>query len=167
MRFELTQRVGAPVDEVAAAFSDPDFYASLDGLPNIAPPEVLDHRADGDVVQLRLRYRFTGELSAAARAALDPARLTWVDESVHDLGTHEVRFRLIADHYADRFTGKGRYRFTPVRGDGGSTERRVDGEIRVKALLVGATVERALVSGLRSHLEQEASVVEGWLAAHG
>lgn len=167
MRFQLTQRVDLPVDEVAAAFADPDFYAALDGLPNIAPPEVLEHRADGDVVQLRIRYRFTGELSAAARAALDPARLTWVDESVHDLASREVRFRLVPDHYGDRFTGKGHYRFTAVRGDRGSTERRVDGEVRVKVLLVGAAVERALVSGLRAHLEQEAAVVEEWLSEHG
>ena len=41
---------------------------------------VLAHayEASGDEVLLQIRYRFNGQLSAAARAVLDPERLTWV-----------------------------------------------------------------------------------------
>ncbi len=64
-------------------------------------------------MQLRVRYRFTGHLSSAVKAVIDPNRLTWVEEADHDLATHHVSFRMIADHYADRFTSSGRTNSRP------------------------------------------------------
>ena len=56
---------------------------------------------------MRIRYRFSGDLSSAATAVLDPEKLTWVEESHHDLAARTVRFELHPDHYADRFSCRG------------------------------------------------------------
>ncbi|CAN5621284.1 hypothetical protein BH20ACT2_BH20ACT2_08020 [soil metagenome] len=161
MRFQLGQRFAAPVTDVADAFCDPRFYAELAELPKLGQHELLDRRVDGDRVHLQVRYRFAGELSAAARAVLDPERLTWVEHAEHDLAARVVTFHIRPDHYADRLTCHGRYRFEP---DGDGTVRLADGEVKVKALLVAGAVERAIVTGLTEHAQDEVAIVERWLA---
>ncbi len=160
MRFSIEQRFAADADAVARAYADPALYAALVGLPKLSEPDVVSHEVDGDVVVLQVRYRFGGELSAAARAVIDPARLTWVERSTHDLGQRRTSFTMVPDHYADRFRCQGTYRFEPVEG---GCRRQGEGDLRVKALLVAGAVEGAIVSGLEEHLVDEVPVVEAFV----
>jgi hypothetical protein len=163
VRFQLDQRFEAPPGPVCDAFASEELYSLLGDLPKLGKPQVLGREQTGDVVELRIRYAFTGELSAAARAAVDPAKLTWVEESTHDLAARTVRFTLVADHYRDRFKCTGSYRFEPA-GEG--TIRHTDGDLKVKVLLVGRLVEEAIVSGLQEHLEDEVPIVEEFVRSH-
>jgi hypothetical protein len=165
VRFDLRQRIAAPVAAAAAAFCDPAYYDALGAAPKLGVPEVLERTVDGDVVVMRIRYRFSGDLSAAVRAVLDPAKLTWVEESHHDMHAHTVRFVLHPDHYADRFSCRGGYRLDPDPADAGATFRTAEGDVKVKAPLVASKVERALISGLREHLEAEAAIVEHFVGS--
>jgi hypothetical protein len=165
MRFQLQQHIAAPVDAVVAAFVDPGFYESLEALPNLARPELLSHEETGTHVRMRVRYRFTGPLNAAVRAAIDPKKLTWVEDADHDLVAHRVSFQMIADHYADRFTSSGTYRFEPAGA--AATTRNCSGDIKIRIPLVGGRVENAIISGLNEHLDSEVDLVERWIADHG
>jgi len=158
VRFAIEQRFAADADLVARAFADPALYVALVGLPKLSQPEVLSHEADGDTVRLQVRYHFGGELSSAARAVIDPARLTWVEHSTHDLAARHTTFTMKPDHYADRFRCQGSYRIEEI--EPGGCRRRGEGEVKVKALLVGGAVEGAIVSGLEEHLVDEVPVVE-------
>jgi hypothetical protein len=160
MRFSIEQRFAADVDAVARAYADPALYAALDGLPKLSDPEVVGHDVDGDIVVMQVRYRFGGELSSAARAVIDPARLTWVERSTHDLERRSTTFTMVPDHYADRFQCKGSYRF---EADVGGCRRQGEGDLRVKAFLVAGAVEGAIVSGLKEHLVDEVPVVEAFV----
>lgn len=160
MRFDLTQTIAAPVDEVARAYASAELYAHLGGTDKLGPPDVLDRTASGDTVTLRIRYRFVADLSPAVTAVVDPQRLTWVEESVHDLAARSVAVTLHPDHYADRLRCTGRYGYA-AKGD--TTVRQIDGELKVKALLVAGAVEKAIVSGLKEHLQAEAPAVEAYL----
>ena len=162
MRFRVEQRIAGPVDVVARAFTEPGFYELVGDLPKLGKPEVLSRVEDGDVVQLRLRYRFTGHLSGAVRRVLDPNKLTWVEESRHDLGAHRVEFRMVPDHYGDRFRCSGTYLFEAL--DDNRTRRIAEGDLTVKTPFVGRIVEQAIVSGLREHLDAEAPLVERYVA---
>ena len=164
MRFDLTQRFNAAPDDVAAAFCDPGFYEALAATPGMGDPKLVGREGDGDQVHLKVRYRFTGELSAAARAVLDPAKLVWVEDSHHDLAARAVTFRMLPDHYADRFRASGRYWFEAAGQGSGVTLRRAEGDLKVKAPLVGGAVERAIVSGLRGRMDDEVAVLERYLA---
>jgi hypothetical protein len=161
MRFTVDQHFAAPPDDVARAFADPELYVAFQDLPKMSRPDVLAHDADGDLVTMQIRYRFNGDLSPAARAVLDPARLTWVEHATHDLAKRTTTFTMVPDHYRDRFKCSGTYSFDAH--DGG-TVRHCQGEIRVKALLVAGAVEGAIVSGLREHLDDEIAVVDAFLA---
>ena len=161
MRFALEQQINGPVGTVARIYAESRFYERLGELPKLGRPEVLDRRENGSVVHLAVRFRFTGNLSPAVTKVVDPARLTWVEESVHDLERHTVTFVMKPDNYADRLRFSGSSRFEPA---GGGTRRVAEGEVAVRVPLVGKAVEGAIVSGLREHFAGEVAVVEGLLA---
>jgi hypothetical protein len=107
-----------------------------------------------------VRYAFTGHLSGAARAILDPRRLTWIEVSVLDRATHRTEIRVVPDHYADRLHCTAT---ATVQEQDGVTRRIVEGDLRVTVALVGSRVEHAIVAGLRKHAEAEEHVVQRWL----
>jgi hypothetical protein len=164
MRFQNEQRIAGSVEAVARLYTDPRFYEVLGELPKLGEPEVLERREQGPVVHLAVRFRFTGNLSPAVTAVIDPAKLTWVEESVHDLTDCTVTFRMNPDHYADRLRSSGSVRYASD-GDG-ATRRLTEGELAVRVpLLMGGgrtagVVEQAIVSGLRDHFAAEVGVVE-------
>jgi hypothetical protein len=162
--FRIEQRIAGDRLDVAWAYTEPGMYATLHGLPKIAAPEVLsrEEAGGGDTVRLRLRFRFVGDLPTAAAAMLDPRKLTWVEESTHDLAAFEVTWRLVPDHYGDRFRANGS---STYRSDGDVTVRRTGGQLVVKTPFVGRLVERALVSGLKEHLDAETPMVAAWVAS--
>jgi len=161
MKFTVVQRYRSDAASVQRAYADPELYPRLLGLPRLGGIEVLGHRSTGSEADLRVRFRFTGDLPAAATAVVDPNRLTWVQESHHDLDGATTSFRLLPDHYADRLQASGRYRVTALPA-GGST-RELTGTLKVRALLVAARVEESIVAGLREYLEAEAPVVDRWI----
>jgi hypothetical protein len=69
--------------------------------------------------------------------------------------------RLLPDHYPDRLTRQGVYVFIDTTG--GST-RRLEGELKVRAPLVGGRAEKALVSGLQEHAAAEQQLIESRLS---
>jgi hypothetical protein len=156
MDFSVTQRYAAPADAVARAYASRELYGELEGLPKLGPPEVLERTVEADVVRLQIRYRFIGDLSPAVTAVIDPAKLTWVELSTHDLHRGSVTYRLVPDHYPDRLQSSGTCATVP---DGVGAVRTVRGRLKVRALVVGGAVERAIVSGLREYLEAEAGAV--------
>ncbi|HEV7862715.1 MAG TPA: DUF2505 family protein [Acidimicrobiia bacterium] len=162
MHFEIEQVITGPVDAVAEVYTEPRFYEMLGELPGLGRPEVLDRREDGSVVYLSVRFRFTGNLSPAVTKVLDPSRLSWIEESAHDLARHTVTFHMKPDNYADRLRFEGSSRFEAA-GDG-RTRRLAHGDVAVRVPLLGRTVEAAIVSGLREHLTAEVEVVEQLVA---
>jgi hypothetical protein len=162
MRFEIEQLIAGPVDAVARVYTEPRFYERLGELPKLGRPEVLDRREDGSVVHLAVRFRFTGHLSPAVTKVVDPAKLSWVEESDHDLEHLTVTFHMNPDNYADRLRFEGSSRFEDGREEG--TRRVSEGDVVVRVPLVGRAVEGAIVSGLREHLAAEVAVVEELLA---
>ena len=160
MRFELVQDYSSSAEAVTAAYADPDLYPTLVGLPKLGGIEVIDHETDGTRARLRIRFAFTGHLPGAVTAVVDPARLTWIQETDHDLATGTTSFVLKPDHYADRLKASGSFRITD-RGDG--SRRTVTGELKVRALLVAGRVEQAIVSGLGEYLTAEAPAVDRYL----
>ena len=168
MRFESEQRIAGPVDAVARIYTEPRFYERLGELPKLGKPEVLHRREDGALVHLAVRFRFTGHLSPAVAKVVDPARLSWVEESVHDLDRYTVTFRAEPDNYADRLRFDGSSRFEPDGHD--VTRRLAEGDVAVKVPLllgdgpVAHAVAGAIISGIREHFAAEVAVVEQLLS---
>jgi Protein of unknown function (DUF2505) len=161
VRFRITTPYDADPDAVARAYADPALYEAFAGLPRADRPDVLEHRVDGTTAMLRVRWQFTAPLSPAVRAVIDPDRLSWVEESNHDLIRRRVTFRMVPDHYPDRLTCTGEYRF---EADGTGSARVVEGDLRVKAPFVARAIENAIASGLEEQLASERPIVEAFVA---
>jgi uncharacterized protein YndB with AHSA1/START domain len=161
MRFAVDHIVAAPPEAVMAAFTDPDFLATMAELDKIGDPEILEQSDDGTARRQRIRYRFDGDLSSVALAAIDPAKLTWVDAHVYELERRRATFTIEPDHYADRFAGSGREQFLPVSE---GTAWHIEVELDVRWPVVGTLVEKAIASGLRDTLAAEAKLLERWLS---
>jgi hypothetical protein len=160
VKFEIEQCFDAPLPDVERALAEPAFLEVLGTLPKLGRPELLDQRIDGDVVHQRVRYRFAGDLNSAARAVLDPEKLTWVEVSVTDRSIHHTDWRIEPDNYADRLEARGTFDLTAA---GDMTLRRAIGELKVRMPLVGGKVEGAIVSGLREHAAAEEAALRDWL----
>lgn len=163
MDFVIEQSYAADPDEVARAYTDTGLYEMIGQVSPRARPEVLNRTVDGSArVLLRIRYSLAVELSEAARAVLDPDKLTWVEHSTHEVARRHTDYRLEPDHYADRLRITAKC--TTRRGPHGGAVRTVEGNLRVKAPPEARAVETAIVSGLREHLAVEALAVERFLA---
>lgn len=162
MRFTIEQRFPGSLPEVEDAFVDPRFLERLSALPKLGRPTLIRQESDGDLVRQWVQYRFTGEVNAAVRKVVDPARLTWVEESTLDRRSHRTTWRILPDHYDRLIRCSGSFALSE---DGaGATRRVADAEIKVTVPLVGSKVERAIVSGLREHAAEEEQVMAAWLA---
>ncbi|MGH9178997.1 MAG: DUF2505 family protein [Acidimicrobiales bacterium] len=160
MRFTTRQEIPAPLPEVEDALLDPAFLTRLAELPRLGRPQLLGTEADGDEVRQRVRYRFSGDLSPAVTAVVDPGKLTWVEHTTYDRRRHRGEHRIVPDHYRDRL--RASYT-TQLDEAAGTTQRRIEGELAVRFPLVGGRVERAIVSGLVEHAGLEAGVLAQWL----
>ena len=108
VRFELFQRFAAPPTTSPRRSPTRGCTRRWPTLPKLGAPGVLD----------RNRPRATSSTSgcgtaspetcpSAVKAVIDPAKLTWIDDSRHDLARRTVTFTLPPDHYADRFRAGG------------------------------------------------------------
>jgi hypothetical protein len=164
VRFDLDQALPGSVEEVLAAFTDPDFLVRVGEQAKVGAPEILGQERNGTIVRQRVRYHFTGPLSPAVERVIDRRRLVWVDEHEYDLERALATFKVIPENYADRFRCRGTEQLvaTPT-----GTNRHVEVELTVRWPLVGKLVERAIVSGLQDHLAEEARMVSAWISRAG
>lgn len=162
MKFEVRQSFDATAEQVIACYASAELYQQLPDLSKISQPELLERTESGERVTLRLRYRFTADLPTAALAVIDPNRLTWVEHTTYDLAALVATTELHPDHYASKLQASATARFVAT-GDG--AQRILAGDLRVRVLLVGGQVERAIVSGLTEHMDEEAVVVAEILAS--
>ena len=132
----------------------------MSGLPKVGRVELLLHEVDGAMVHQQVRYAFAGDLSPAVRRVVDPARLTWVEDSTTDRTTHISHFRILPDSYAALLHCRGTFTLTPD-GDGAS-RRMAEGDLKVSVPLVAGKVERAILSGLEEHAATEVDLVNSW-----
>lgn len=161
MHFEFDQVIRAPRDKILEAYCDPSFYEALASMPKLGRPELLERVVEHDAVRLKVRFAFTGEVSAAVRAVVDPEKLTWVTDTIVRPATGTIAFVVVPDHYPDRMTASGIDRFVD---EGVVTRRLTTREVRVRVPIVGSSAERGIVNGYREHLAGEAELLEEWLA---
>ncbi len=164
MRFRIEQRFRVAAADVGRALSSVDYLTmAMAELPDIGRPEVRSHRVVGSATHLELEYRFGGSLPSIARRVIDPAKLSWIEETTIDASSWTAVFTMTPTHYASFFTCRGTWQLVERLG---LTSRVIDGELKVNSPVpfVGGQVEKAIVSGLRERLAQEPPLLERWVA---
>jgi hypothetical protein len=163
MDFTTTERIEAPRDLVLAALADHDYYAFLaTRVSTIEAPELLEAELEGDRLRLQVRYAFAGELSGAAKMAIDASKLTWVIHTELDRSTHRATLDIVPDHYGDLVVCDGAANFAE---DGAATLEIIEGSLEVKIPFIAGAAERAIVDGLLRHLAAEAAALSEFCAS--
>ena len=156
MRFAVTQTYPISRDEVLEMYTGTEMWGELSGFTKVSVPEVVGRTKKGDLVTVRLRYRFIAPLPTAATAVVNRDKLVWIEETVTDLsaGTATVDFQ--PENYASKLAASAAIRYEQLDD---AASRTVQGDLRVKVLFVGGQVEKAITSGLSDHLAQEERAV--------
>ncbi len=158
MRIAIRHAVAVPPAQAIAAYGSPAFYTGRRERDDIAMLEVVRHDDEGERVLIEVRFAFTGSVSAAVRAVIDPAKMSWVTRTEVRPAEARTDWVVLPDHYADRLTAGGSYRFAP--GDGpDTTVVSVEGDLSVHVPIVGRSVERAIVPGLSRYIEDEVASI--------
>ena len=164
MRFRIEQRYRVTAADVGRALSSVEYLTTaMAELPDIGRPEVRSHRVVGDITHLELEYRFGGSLPSVARRVVDPAKLSWIEETSIDASQWTAVFTMTPTHYSSFFRCRGTWHLVQRPGE---TTRVIEGELKVNSPVpfVGGQVERAIVSGLRERLAREPPLLERWVA---
>jgi uncharacterized protein DUF2505 len=155
VNISITQDVDVAPGVAVAAYANPAFYEGRAPRDNISVIEVVSHEVAGARVRIAVRFKFTGSVSSAVRAVIDPGKMSWVTRTEVMLDELRTKWEVVPDHYPDRLTSHGTYRFSEGAWGADSSVITVEGELKVHVPLVGRTVERVIVSGLRSYIADE------------
>ena len=155
MKFQTTQQIDVPPARAMAAYGSPAFYEGREVKDHIEVLEVVRHDDTGSRLLMEVRFAFRGPISPAVQRFIDHNKMTWITRN--EIRPDEARadWRVLPDHYPDRLSSSGVYTFEPGTGTGTGTVVGIEGELKVHVPVLGKSVERVIVSGLRKYFEAE------------
>ena len=159
MRIAIRQAVSVAPAQAMAAYGSPAFYAGRPVRDDIAVLEVVRHDDDGQRVLIEVRFAFTGSVSPAVRAVIDPAKMSWITRTEVRPAEARTDWVVLPDHYPDRLRASGSYGFAPGDDGPASTVITVEGDVRIHVPIVGRSVERVIVSDLARYIEDEVASI--------
>jgi hypothetical protein len=162
VKFSIRQSVGVPPAGAMAAYGSPAFYEGRPTRDDIDVREVVRHEATQDRVLLEVRFAFTGSVSAAVRAVVDPGKMSWITRTELLLAEGRSSWRVLPDHYPDRLSASGTYRFEEGDAGPGTCDVEVEGDLKVRVPIVGRSVEKVIVGDLRAYIADEVAGIAGW-----
>jgi hypothetical protein len=159
VRFTFRQAVAVPPARAVAAYGSPAFYEGRPTRGDIAVLGVSHHEDKGDHALIDVHCAFTGSVSSAVRRVIQPDKMSFVMRREVLPAEMRVSWVVMPDHYPDRLTAGGEFRFEPGPDGPDTTVVTVDGELKVHVPVVGRSVERVIVAGLRSYLVDEVTSI--------
>ncbi len=162
MKFAVRQAVAVTPARAMAAYGSPAFYEGRPARDDIAVRELVRHEAAGDRILVEVRFAFTGSVSSAVRAVVDPGKMSWITRTEILPAEARSSWVVLPDHYPDRLSASGTYRFEERKEGPGSTDVEAEGDLKVRVPIVGRSVERVIVSGLRDYIADEVARIPDW-----
>jgi hypothetical protein len=161
VHFATQQAVAVPPARAIAAYGTPAFYEGRPIRDHIEVLELVRHEDTGARVLMEVRFAFRGPLSPAVQRVIDRNKMSWITRN--ELRPDELRadWVVLPDHYPDRLSAGGVYRFEPDPGgpDGTSSVVSIEGDLKVHVPLLGKSVEKVIVSGLRNYFQAEVQTI--------
>ena len=165
VRFEVSHTFDHDPDTVAAAILDEEYQHSLEDVESVEHRELLsqEERPDGTVVR-HTRCVLDINITGVAKTFIGDGDPAWVEEATWHPDKREWTWVVIPEIGKDLLEAKGTI---ALRKDGGSTERAISGEVKVKVPLYGGKVEGWIVDGIETAYAEEAERLEAWLQSRG
>jgi hypothetical protein len=162
VKFTNQQAVAVTPAEAMAAYGTPAFYEGRTKRDNIEVLEVVRHEDTGARVLMEVRFAFRGPISPAVQRIIDRNKMTWITRNEIKPAEARADWQVLPDHYPDRLSARGVYRFDPDPDpDQGpdpkaaGTVVAIEGDLKVHVPVLGRGVEKVIVSGLRKYFAAE------------
>jgi hypothetical protein len=162
VNFSIRQAVAVPPARAMAAYGSPTFYEGRPARDDIEVREVVRHEDTGDRVLLEVRFAFTGSVSPAVRAVVDPGKMSWITRTELLIAERRSSWVVLADHYPDRLSASGTHRFEGGDAGPGASVVEIEGDLKVRMPIVGRSVEKVIVGDLRAYIADEAAGIADW-----
>ncbi len=160
MKFDLAYRLRKVTpSRCAELFFDARFSQATKAAAGAKSLEEMERREEGARVHRRIRVVPDRAVPAPLRALLRE-EVAFVEDSVFDRDSLTVEWRSTASLWSDRFDLSGR---TTFRAAGDEVERRIVGELRVRATGVGSMIERLLVGDMKETHGRIAQLAQRWI----
>jgi hypothetical protein len=88
--------------------------------------------------------------------------MSWITQTEILLAEHSSSWVVLPDHYPDRLSARGSYRFEEGEGGPGTCMVEVEGDLKVRVPIVGRSVEKVIVGDLRAYIADEVSGIGDW-----
>jgi hypothetical protein len=158
VHFATSQAVGVPPARAVAAYATPAFYEGRPVRDHIEVLELVRHEDTGARVLMEVRFAFRGPISPAVQRVVDRNKMSWITRNELRPDESRAEWVVLPDHYPDRLRAGGVYRFEPDGdgdGDGPGSVVSIEGDLEVHVPLLGRSVEKVIVSGLRNYFRAE------------
>jgi hypothetical protein len=160
VKFANEQAVAVSPARAMAAYGTPAFYEGRTKRDNIEVIEVVRHEDTGARVLMEVRFAFRGPISPAVQRIIDRNKMTWITRNEIKPDEARADWVVLPDHYPDRLSAGGVYRFDPgADGPETSTVVAIEGDLKVHVPILGRSVEKVIVSGLRKYFAAEVQTI--------
>ena len=126
MHFATQQAVGVPPARAMAAYGTPSFYEGRPIQDHIEVLEVVRHEDTGARVLMEVRFAFRGPISPAVQRVIDRNKMSWITRNELRPDESRADWVVLPDHYPDRLSAGGVYRFETGDGAGRYELGRLD-----------------------------------------
>jgi hypothetical protein len=160
MRFDLAYRLRkVSPSRCAELFFDARFMQATNAVAGVKSLEELECREERARVHRRIRVVPVRTVPAPL-AALLREEVAFIEDSVFDREALTVEWRSTASVWSDRLDVSGR---TTFRAQGDEVERRLVGELHVRAAGLGGMVERLIASDMKETHGRITLLAQRWI----
>jgi hypothetical protein len=160
MKFDLAYRLRRVTpSRCASLFFDARFTQATKAVAGAKSLEEVDRREEGARVHRRIRVVPDRAIPAPFRALLRE-EVAFIEDSVFDRDSLTVEWRSTPSVWSDRFDLSGT---TTYCAAGDDVERRIMGELRVRAAGVGAVIERLVVGDMKETHGRVTLLAQRWI----
>lgn len=160
MKFDLVYRLRRTTpSRCAELFFDARFTQATKAVAGAKSLEEMDRREEGARVHRRMRVVPDRAIPAPLRALLRD-EVAFIEDSVFDRDSLTVDWRSTPSLWSDRFDLSGK---TTYYATGDDVERRIVGEVRVRAAGVGGMLERLLVGDMKETHGRITLLAQRWI----
>lgn len=163
MEFSHNVTYPASFEKVIETNFSEEFLASLTDIADVAAPKRTEFSSDDATLRAVTYWEYTGQLDPMAKALLKNKPLTWVQTTTIDKASKSGTIDTV--YMEGSIPGTCEASVSFVENADGTTTRDIDGKIFVKIPVVGSSVEKRLVDGINSRLQEEAEKLVAYLAA--
>jgi hypothetical protein len=125
---------------------------------------LVSRTQDGNRIQRVVKVAPDRQVPGPVAKVLGGARIEYTEHVDYTLGSGRGTWRTVSSLLTDKVKSAGTMAFAARSG---GVERTVDGEIEVKIMLVGGTVEKFIVEDVEQSYSKAAEFTRKWLAGGG